>query len=149
MDESALRFHRTSLTVSVPAADHAAKEEPGRCRELVRGKMARVGSSVALTTLMKGQPLTYNKDNQGRQGTADTVDTITQTLIIIMPTWSAASGSRPIVREAAAREGLPPRPICRLPGGKWRCCSAGIRMRHRARSQGRRSEGRRSLRTCR
>ncbi|HEY1290375.1 MAG TPA: argininosuccinate lyase, partial [Burkholderiales bacterium] len=33
--------------------------------ELVRGKSARViGATVALMTLMKGQPLAYNKDNQ-------------------------------------------------------------------------------------
>ncbi len=52
--------------------------------ELVRGKMARVqGHLVALTTLMKGQPLTYNKDNQeDKEPLFDTVDTITQTLII-------------------------------------------------------------------
>ncbi len=52
--------------------------------ELVRGKMARVqGHLVALTTLMKGQPLTYNKDNQeDKEPLFDTVETITQTLII-------------------------------------------------------------------
>ena len=52
--------------------------------ELVRGKMARVqGHLVALTTLMKGQPLTYNKDNQeDKEPLFDTVDTVTQTLII-------------------------------------------------------------------
>ena len=52
--------------------------------ELVRGKMARVqGHLVALTTLMKGQPLSYNKDNQeDKEPLFDTVDTVTQTLII-------------------------------------------------------------------
>ena len=52
--------------------------------ELVRGKMARVqGHLVALTTLMKAQPLTYNKDNQeDKEPLFDTVDTVTQTLII-------------------------------------------------------------------
>jgi argininosuccinate lyase len=52
--------------------------------ELVRGKFARVqGHLVALTTLMKGQPLTYNKDNQeDKEPLFDTVDTLTQTLII-------------------------------------------------------------------
>jgi len=52
--------------------------------ELVRGKMARVqGHLVTLTTLMKGQPLTYNKDNQeDKEPLFDTVETITQTLII-------------------------------------------------------------------
>ena len=47
--------------------------------ELARGKTGRVnGHLVALLTLMKGQPLAYNKDNQGLFDTADTVrDTLT------------------------------------------------------------------------
>ena len=50
--------------------------------ELVRGKTGRVnGHLVALLTLMKGQPLAYNKDNQeDKEPLFDTVDTLTQTL---------------------------------------------------------------------
>lgn len=46
--------------------------------ELVRGKSGRVnGHLVALLTLMKGQPLTYNKDNQeDKEPLFDTVDTL-------------------------------------------------------------------------
>ncbi len=52
--------------------------------ELVRGKTGRVnGHLVALLTLMKGQPLAYNKDNQeDKEPLFDTVDTLIQTLRI-------------------------------------------------------------------
>ncbi len=46
--------------------------------ELVRGKTARVnGNLIALLTLMKSQPLAYNKDNQeDKEPLFDTVDTL-------------------------------------------------------------------------
>jgi argininosuccinate lyase len=46
--------------------------------ELVRGKSARVyGNLMALLTLMKSQPLAYNKDNQeDKEPLFDTVDTV-------------------------------------------------------------------------
>ncbi len=52
--------------------------------ELVRGKTGRVnGHLIALLTLMKGQPLAYNKDNQeDKEPLFDTVDTLNQTLRI-------------------------------------------------------------------
>lgn len=52
--------------------------------ELARGKTGRVnGHLIALLTLMKGQPLAYNKDNQeDKEPLFDTVDTITDTLRI-------------------------------------------------------------------
>jgi argininosuccinate lyase len=52
--------------------------------ELVRGKTGRVnGHLVALLTLMKGQPLAYNKDNQeDKEPLFDTVDTLIDTLAI-------------------------------------------------------------------
>ena len=52
--------------------------------ELVRGKTGRVnGHLVALLTLMKGQPLAYNKDNQeDKEPLFDTVDTLMDTLTI-------------------------------------------------------------------
>ena len=52
--------------------------------ELVRGKTGRVnGHLVALLTLMKGQPLAYNKDNQeDKEPLFDTADTLLQTLRI-------------------------------------------------------------------
>jgi argininosuccinate lyase len=50
--------------------------------ELIRGKTGRVnGSLVALLTLMKGQPLAYNKDNQeDKEPLFDTVDTLSASL---------------------------------------------------------------------
>jgi argininosuccinate lyase len=50
--------------------------------ELARGKSGRVfGHLVALLTLMKAQPLTYNKDNQeDKEPLFDTVDTLSDTL---------------------------------------------------------------------
>jgi argininosuccinate lyase len=52
--------------------------------ELARGKTGRVnGHLVALLTLMKGQPLAYNKDNQeDKEGLFDTADTVRDTLTI-------------------------------------------------------------------
>lgn len=52
--------------------------------ELVRGKSARVfGDLVALLTLMKGQPLAYNKDNQeDKEPLFDAVDTVRESLAI-------------------------------------------------------------------
>ena len=46
--------------------------------ELVRGKTGRVnGHLICLLTLMKGQPLTYNKDNQeDKEPLFDTIDTV-------------------------------------------------------------------------
>jgi len=52
--------------------------------ELVRGKTGRVfGHLMGLLTLMKGQPLAYNKDNQeDKEPLFDTVDTLVDTLRI-------------------------------------------------------------------
>ena len=52
--------------------------------ELARGKTGRVyGHLAALLTLMKGQPLAYNKDNQeDKEPLFDTVDTVVDTLRI-------------------------------------------------------------------
>ena len=52
--------------------------------ELVRGKSARVvGYLMGLITLMKSQPLAYNKDNQeDKEPLFDTVNTLTDTLRI-------------------------------------------------------------------
>jgi argininosuccinate lyase len=52
--------------------------------ELVRGKAGRVyGHLVALLTLMKGQPLAYNKDNQeDKEPLFDAVDTVKESLAV-------------------------------------------------------------------
>ena len=52
--------------------------------ELARGKTGRVyGDLMSLLTLMKGQPLAYNKDNQeDKEPLFDAVDTVLETLLI-------------------------------------------------------------------
>jgi argininosuccinate lyase len=54
--------------------------------ELARGKTGRVnGDLVSLLTLMKGQPLAYNKDNQeDKEPLFDAADTVTDTLRIFV-----------------------------------------------------------------
>ncbi|MBP6070739.1 MAG: argininosuccinate lyase [Candidatus Accumulibacter sp.] len=54
--------------------------------ELARGKTGRVyGDLMALLTLMKGQPLAYNKDNQeDKEPLFDAIDTVTDTLRIFV-----------------------------------------------------------------
>jgi argininosuccinate lyase len=54
--------------------------------ELARGKTGRVvGHLMGLITLMKGQPLAYNKDNQeDKEPLFDTVDTLRDTLRIFV-----------------------------------------------------------------
>ncbi|MBI3147039.1 MAG: argininosuccinate lyase [Betaproteobacteria bacterium] len=74
--------------------------------ELVRGKTGRInGHLVALLTLMKGQPLAYNKDNQeDKEPLFDTVDTLTQTLRIYADLIGGIEVNAERMR-AAAREG--------------------------------------------
>ena len=68
--------------------------------ELARGKTGRVvGHLMALITLMKGQPLAYNKDNQeDKEPLFDAVDTVRDTLRIMAEmvggTVDPASGAR-------------------------------------------------------
>src|SRR5882672_6122979 len=71
--------------------------------ELVRGKTGRVnGHLVALLTLMKGQPLAYNKDNQeDKEPLFDTVDTLTATLRIYADMVGGISVNKEAMRRAA------------------------------------------------
>jgi len=71
--------------------------------ELVRGKTGRVnGHLVALLTLMKGQPLAYNKDNQeDKEPLFDTVDTLTQTLRIYADMMTGITVKPEAMRSAA------------------------------------------------
>ena len=74
--------------------------------ELVRGKTGRVnGHLVALLTLMKSQPLAYNKDNQeDKEPLFDTVDTLTQTLRIYADMMRGIT-VKPAAMRAAALQG--------------------------------------------
>lgn len=73
--------------------------------ELVRGKTGRVnGHLVALLTLMKAQPLAYNKDNQeDKEPLFDTVDTLTDTLRIYADMLAGIRVKQAAMREAATR----------------------------------------------
>lgn len=71
--------------------------------ELARGKTGRVnGHLMALLTLMKGQPLAYNKDNQeDKEGLFDTADTIRDTLTIFVDMVDGIRVNAPAMRAAA------------------------------------------------
>ncbi|CAA9430331.1 MAG: Argininosuccinate lyase [uncultured Ramlibacter sp.] len=75
--------------------------------ELARGKTGRVaGHLVALVTLMKGQPLAYNKDNQeDKEPLFDTVDTLKDTLRIFADMMAGIT-VQPEAMEQAARKGF-------------------------------------------
>ncbi|HEY1103231.1 MAG TPA: argininosuccinate lyase, partial [Burkholderiaceae bacterium] len=74
--------------------------------ELARGKTGRVvGHLMGLITLMKGQPLAYNKDNQeDKEPLFDTVDTLKDTLRIFAEMVGGIT-VKPQAMEAAARRG--------------------------------------------
>jgi len=71
--------------------------------ELVRGKTGRVnGHLVALLTLMKAQPLAYNKDNQeDKEPLFDTIDTVTASLAVFAEMVSGIEVKAEAMREAA------------------------------------------------
>ncbi|HMM86281.1 argininosuccinate lyase [Azohydromonas sp.] len=74
--------------------------------ELARGKTGRVvGHLMGLITLMKGQPLAYNKDNQeDKEPLFDTVDTLRDTLRIFVE-MLAGLQVRPDAMALAAQRG--------------------------------------------
>jgi argininosuccinate lyase len=74
--------------------------------ELARGKTGRVvGHLMGLITLMKGQPLAYNKDNQeDKEPLFDTVDTLKDTLRIFAE-MAGGITVRPEAMEQAALRG--------------------------------------------
>jgi argininosuccinate lyase len=74
--------------------------------ELVRGKTGRVtGHLVALLTLMKGQPLAYNRDNQeDKEPLFDSVDTLNASLAVLAEMLPGIKVNREAMA-AAARQG--------------------------------------------
>ena len=74
--------------------------------ELARGKTGRVvGHLMGLITLMKGQPLAYNKDNQeDKEPLFDTVDTLKDTLRIFAEMVGGIT-VKPEAMERAAKRG--------------------------------------------
>ncbi len=73
--------------------------------ELVRGKVGRVnGHLISLLTLMKSQPLAYNKDNQeDKEPLFDTVDTVLDSLRAFADMVPAIRPKTEQMREAARR----------------------------------------------
>ncbi|KQP45549.1 argininosuccinate lyase [Pseudorhodoferax sp. Leaf274] len=73
--------------------------------ELARGKTGRVvGHLMGLITLMKGQPLAYNKDNQeDKEPLFDTVDTLKDTLRIFAEMVGGITVVPEAMQQAAAR----------------------------------------------
>ncbi|PTT89720.1 argininosuccinate lyase, partial [Pelomonas sp. HMWF004] len=73
--------------------------------ELARGKTGRVvGHLMGLVTLMKGQPLAYNKDNQeDKEPLFDTVDTLKDTLRIFADMLAGLTPKPTAMRAAALR----------------------------------------------
>ena len=73
--------------------------------ELARGKSGRViGHLMGLLTLMKAQPLTYNKDNQeDKEPLFDTVDTLSDTLRIMAEMVGGISVKKEAMERAALK----------------------------------------------
>ncbi len=73
--------------------------------ELVRGKTGRVnGHLISLLTLMKSQPLAYNKDNQeDKEPLFDTIDTVKDCLRAFADMIPAINANKESMYEAAKR----------------------------------------------
>jgi argininosuccinate lyase len=73
--------------------------------ELVRGKVGRVnGHLISLLTLMKSQPLAYNKDNQeDKEPLFDTIDTIKDCLKAYADMVPSIKAKKDVMLEAAKR----------------------------------------------
>ncbi len=71
--------------------------------ELIRGKTGRVnGHLVALLTLMKSQPLAYNKDNQeDKEPLFDAVDTLMMSVAVFTDMLGGVKVNEETMREAA------------------------------------------------
>lgn len=71
--------------------------------ELARGKSARsIGNMVQIMTLLKGQPLAYNKDMQeDKESLFDSVDTVLDTMNILVAMLPTCSFNREHMRTAA------------------------------------------------
>ncbi len=73
--------------------------------ELVRGKSGRVfGSLISLLTVMKGQPLAYNKDNkEDKEPLFDTVNTVLGCLTAFSDMIPAIIPKRDVMRDATLK----------------------------------------------
>ena len=73
--------------------------------ELIRGKTARVyGDLMSLLTLMKGQPLAYNRDNQeDKLPLFDAIDTAKTCLLVFAGLLATMTPNRKAMRDAALK----------------------------------------------
>jgi len=73
--------------------------------ELVRGKSGRVfGNLLALLTVLKGLPLTYNRDLQeDKEPVFDSVDTVSQSLAVMIKLLTGLSFNREILEQATEK----------------------------------------------
>ncbi len=73
--------------------------------ELIRGKSGRVlGNLMALLTVLKGLPMTYNRDLQeDKEPVFDTVDTVSQSLAVMADLLSGLSFNREILGHATEK----------------------------------------------
>jgi argininosuccinate lyase len=73
--------------------------------ELVRGKSGRVvGSLMSLLMLLKGLPLTYNRDLQeDKEPVFDAVDTVSQSAAVMIELLSGLSFNREVLEKAAEK----------------------------------------------
>ncbi len=136
------RFLTLSDAFSTGSSIMPQKKNPD-VAELARGKTGRVyGHLMAILTVMKGTPLTYNKDFQeDKEALFDAVDTILVTLDVVPPmlrtaTWNtgkmaaAATADFSLATDAAdllARRGVPFREAHEVIGALvGRCTAEGI-----------------------
>ena len=98
------RFIELDDTFSTGSSIMPQKKNPD-VPELIRGKSGRIyGHLMALLTLMKSQPLAYNKDNQeDKEPLFDTVDNIRGSLKIFADMIPAISCRRDNMRAAAMK----------------------------------------------
>jgi argininosuccinate lyase len=100
---SSAQFHFVTLSDSFCTGSSIMpqKKNPD-VPELVRGKTGRIfGHLMALLTLMKGQPLAYNKDNQeDKEPLFDTVDNVKGSLKVFADMMAAVSCNHEKMRAA-------------------------------------------------
>ena len=96
----------TCRKLSPPAAPRCHRRRTPTSPELARGKSARLlGASTALSTLLKGLPLAYNKDLQeGQEQVFDVADTLTG-LLSVLPNFTRSLTFRTARMQQASESG--------------------------------------------
>jgi hypothetical protein len=135
--------HRPAGSLLHRLLDHAAEEEPGRAGTGARQDRSR-SAPDRLLTLMKGQPLAYNKDNQEDKEPLFDASTPCATACAPSPTWCRRSS--PGAKSCAKRRGaaFPPPPTWPITWYARACRSATA-----TRSSAMRCGPRKAARVCR